>query len=278
MEKHLRIIKDLVSPIEYCLRMSSRKVPKDQKKIELRISKAAEAYFMFIEAGLTPLEEYVSTNQKWKSKCQTCGQIVSPRVADVKGGGGGCRPCAGVKAQKKRFPDQEAKALEVAKKANLQPLEPYKNAQTKWKCKCLKCGEIVTPTYHNLEQGNGGCINCQEYSFQPNQPSYLYVMTHTQMSSLKIGVGNQDNKVDRIKTHKRYGWELLKRYDFKLGANAVSVENLLLKWFRTDLKLPPHLTKELMIQFGHSETVDLNEIDLPLLFRKVEEFKKGLEE
>ena len=259
--------------------MGSKK--RREKQIELHLSFAAEAWIAFEDANLLPLEEYVDTNQKWKSKCLLCGTVVSPRIADVKGGRGGCRPCFIERQRKdglKRFPSQTKKALSIAKKAKLEPLEPYKNARTKWKCKCLKCGEIVTPTYHNLEQGNGGCLNCQEYSFQPNQPSYLYVMTHTQMGSLKIGVGNQNNKVDRIKTHKRYGWELLKRYDFKLGKDAVTVENLLLKWFRKDLKLPPHLTKELMVQFGHSETVDLNEIDLPLLFKKVEEFKKGLQE
>jgi formylmethanofuran dehydrogenase subunit E len=259
---------------------SYKGVPKNKNKIEIRLSKEAKAYFVFIEAGLTPLEPFENANQKWKSECQKCGSIVSPRFADVQGGGGGCTNCGREKivaAQKKRFPQQEKKAMSIAKKAKLEPLEPYKNAKTKWKCKCLKCGEIVTPTFHNLEQGNGGCINCQEFSFQPLLPSYLYVMTHAEMSSLKIGIGNSENKTDRIKTHKRHGWELLRRYDFKQGKQAMTVETSLLKWFRKDLKLQPHLTGDLMKQFGWSETVDLDEIDLPLLFRKIEELIKGLQ-
>ena len=176
----------------------------------------------------------------------------------------------------KRFPKQTKKALSIAKKAKLEPLEPYKNARTKWKCKCLKCGETVTPTFHNLEQGNGGCINCQEYSFQPKEPAYLYVMTHAQMGSLKIGIGNSNNKVDRIKTHKRYGWELVKRYDLS-GKMAMDAENALLKWVRKDLKLPKHLTGELMKQFGYSETVNLDDIELPTLYRKITEIIKGLQ-
>ena len=257
---------------------SVKNQPKRQK-IELANSREAEAILLFMEAGLMPQEAYVGRNQKWKSKCMVCGAIVSPRVADVLGREGGCRPCATERQKKdglKRFPKQTKKALSIAKKAKLEPLEPYKNARTKWKCKCLKCGEIVTPTYHNLEQGNGGCLNCQPYSFQPKEPAYLYVMTHTEMGSLKIGIGNSNNKVDRIKTHKRYGWELVKRYDLS-GKMAMDAENALLQWIRKDLKLPKHLTGELMKQFGYSETVNSDDIELPTLYRKITEIIKGLQ-
>jgi len=253
--------------------------PKTKNKNRLTLRQ--QAYVAFLEAGLEPLEPYLDTNQKWKSKCLNCNAIVTPRVADIKGGRKGCRKCF-VERQtgqnSKHYVRQEKKALSVAKNAQLEPLEPYKNARTKWKCKCIKCGEIVTPTFHNLEQGNGGCLNCQEYSFQPNQPSYLYVMMHKEMGSLKVGVGNQGNKIDRIKTHKRFGWQLLKRYDFKLGKDATTVEEKLLKWIRQDLKLPPHLSKNLMKQFGYSETVDLEEIDIPRLLVKINEIIKGLQE
>ena len=53
---------------------------------------------------------------------------------------------------------------EVAKSvmitAGLMPLEPYLNSSTKWKSKCLKCGEIVFPKYTNIKQGDGGCRPC----------------------------------------------------------------------------------------------------------------------
>ena len=63
------------------------------KKIEMANSREAEAILMFMEAGLMPQEPYVGRNQKWKSKCMVCDAIVSPRVAEVLGGVGGCRPC-----------------------------------------------------------------------------------------------------------------------------------------------------------------------------------------
>ncbi len=100
--------------------MSSKK--KREKQIEFHLSFAAEAWIAFEDANLLPLEEYVDTNQKWKSKCLICGTVVSPRIADVKGGRGWCKTCGGKKANQKRFPDQEKKALAVANQAQLEPL------------------------------------------------------------------------------------------------------------------------------------------------------------
>jgi Zn finger protein HypA/HybF involved in hydrogenase expression len=252
---------------------------KKEKKIEFRISKKAEAYLafaadafsIFMEAGLTPLEPYVNSDQKWKSKCQNCGQIVSPRVADVKGGRGGCKPCG---TGKTRLSQDVAFAF--ARKSNVEPLEPYINGTAPWKCKCLKCGEIITPTLRNLRAGHG-CINCQDRAFNFKEVGYFYVMVHKEWNSLKVGIGNTNNVTDRIKKHIFDGWELHKRYDFEKGKDAYKLEKEILKWIRKDLKLPVHLSKEFMVS-GHTETVDLNEIDLPMLFRKVEELKNGLQE
>ena len=45
-------------------------------------------------------------------------------------------------------------------KAGLKPLEPYTNTLTKWKCKCLTCKKIVSPTYGGIQRGRGGCAYC----------------------------------------------------------------------------------------------------------------------
>lgn len=45
-------------------------------------------------------------------------------------------------------------------KAGLKPLEPYINTLTKWKCKCLRCKKIVSPTFAGIQQGRGGCAYC----------------------------------------------------------------------------------------------------------------------
>jgi hypothetical protein len=318
---------------------------KKVKKTEFRMSKEAEAFFIFMEAGLAPLEPYVDTSQRWKSKCQTCGAIVSPRVADVKGGRGGCRNCGGKKANLKRFPNQAEKATLVAQKANLQPLEKYTNAVTKWKCRCLGCGEIVTPTYHNLKQGNGGCLKCgwevtksslrlsdnelikrmeknklmlvgkvnyvaqkngvtlvkckclecnrtEEYpykritsglgcwycekkGFDFTEPAIFYIVQHHQMDSIKVGIAGNKSSKKRLVSHKRFGWETVKIYDFKTGMKAFKLEKLIIEWLREDLKYPVHLTKELVKQGGHTETVSAEFITALEIQNKVEQLLKG---
>ena len=52
-------------------------------------------------------------------------------------------------------------AEEIMIKAQLQPLEPYKNAKTNWKCKCLVCGSIVTPKYATIQSKGAGCRPCR---------------------------------------------------------------------------------------------------------------------
>ncbi len=51
-------------------------------------------------------------------------------------------------------------AEKVMLEAGLKPLEPYRNALTKWKCRCLKCGQIVNPKLNSIQQGGSGCITC----------------------------------------------------------------------------------------------------------------------
>lgn len=43
--------------------------------------------------------------------------------------------------------------------AGLQPLEPYRNAISDWRCKCLNCDEIVISRYNRVQQGSG-CPRC----------------------------------------------------------------------------------------------------------------------
>ncbi len=46
-------------------------------------------------------------------------------------------------------------------RANLKPLEVYVSAHVKWKCECLLCGSIVTPTYATVQSRGAGCKTCR---------------------------------------------------------------------------------------------------------------------
>jgi recombinational DNA repair protein (RecF pathway) len=122
------------------------------------------------EKGLIPLVDFPGASKPWKSKCMKCGQQNSPRLADLRMGHSGCKRCGDELGGKKRRlsnnPTRAGKTttfeevLAVMRNSNLEPLEPYTTSQANWKCKCLKCGEVVTPRYTAIAQGGGGCMNC----------------------------------------------------------------------------------------------------------------------
>ncbi len=58
-----------------------------------------------------------------------------------------------------RYVDPTQIAMALAR-ASLESLEPYPGSSTPWRCRCLTCGEEVTPTWSNLQRGQGGCKYC----------------------------------------------------------------------------------------------------------------------
>ena len=225
------------------------------------------------KAGLEPLEPFVSGQVPWKCRHIECGSEITPLFGTILKGNSGCVKCNSRNAADKyRF--SEVMAAEIMLAAQMQPLEPYKNALAKWKCKCLKCGSTITPKLNNVRSGSG-CINCAEVGFQPNKEAYLYLLFHPELSAYKIGIGGSTNKNDRIKDHQKYGWLVFKRKDFKIGLRAYEVEQDVLSWLRGDLGLTPYLSIDQMPQGGHTETVDASEIDLSTIWAKVEEFSKA---
>ena len=119
--------------------------------------KHAEA--VMLKAGLKPLEPYTNSTTKWKCLHIQCGRTVDPTYSTIRRGRGGCIPCGYIKTgNARRMP--EKKAIAIMLKAGMKPLEPYKNALSRWKCICLTCGHIGSPTFNSVNNGQGGCRPC----------------------------------------------------------------------------------------------------------------------
>ena len=210
---------------------------------------------------IKPISPYPGAKHKWESECLKCGRLIYPRLSDVSKGHAGCSYCA----NRKKDPKE---AIEFMLSVFLEPLEPYKSAQARWKCKCLKCGNIVYPQFNNVQQDNGGCGYCSKKGIDLNKPSYLYLITHEILGAHKIGIGNVQEKmrVDRLKGNRGFlstGWKIHKIWQFKNGAEATKVETAVFKVVRKDLKLKPYLSKEDMPKTrGESETVSADSITL----------------
>jgi hypothetical protein len=110
-------------------------------------------------AGVVPMLKYPGRNDlPWKSKCITCKKVVFPRYSDISQGQGGCKYCGNkVRGEKKRLTKDQVTS--VAINAGFLPLVEYQNANTPWKCRCVKCNKISLITFSSISRGSG-CKFC----------------------------------------------------------------------------------------------------------------------
>jgi recombinational DNA repair protein (RecF pathway) len=129
----------------------------------------AEDAILVMRAGsFEPLVPYPGASKPWKCKCLRCGREVQPAYTTIQSGQKGCVYCGGKKVDPKE-------AFEFMISKGLQPLEPYKRADGKWKCRCAVCLKEVTPTYSTLRQGANGCIYCSGRKVDPQDAISLFL-------------------------------------------------------------------------------------------------------
>jgi hypothetical protein len=206
----------------------------------------------FTSASLKPLEPFINASKPWKSQCLKCGNEVSPTPRNVMSGSG-CRYCMGVAV------DPEI-ATQVMIKKNVQPLEPYPGSHTPWSCKCMKCGQVSTPTYNKVARRETGCRYCAKRGPDLHAPTYLYLIESRELNAFKVGVAKVSST--RMRQHTNAGWDVLKSYYFLTGEGAYGAESAVLRWWRKDLQLPPYLSKKQIPHGGWTETIHKGSITL----------------
>ena len=124
-----------------------------------------------------------------------------------------------------------------------------------WKC---ENGHEWQSTVNNRSHGQG-CPGCAERGFQPFKPGYVYFLHHRSYASFKIGITNVGRT--RLTLFQNDGWEILNLELFEDGAQARAVETAILRWWRTELKLPVWASPETMARTGGwSETISADEL------------------
>lgn len=104
---------------------------------------------------LIPQVKFPGSDDPWLSICKKCNREVAPRYSSIKAGQGGCIWCKKTGAKV-----DPALAVQKLLTKQIQPLEPFKTSHSKWKSRCLRCEKEVNPSYHDIEQGSGGCHYC----------------------------------------------------------------------------------------------------------------------
>jgi len=107
------------------------------------------------KANLIPQIKFPGSDKPWTSTCKKCKREVAPRYSSIKSGQGGCKWCKGKSASV-----DPSIAVQTLLAVDIQPLEPFKTSHSKWKSRCLRCENIVSPSYHDINQGKGGCKYC----------------------------------------------------------------------------------------------------------------------
>jgi hypothetical protein len=127
-----------------------------------------KAVAMMRKAGCEPLEPYPGSHVAWKSRCMKCDALVQPRLGGIQSGQGGCKKCGIVSsAQTRMYTPREAEKIALRNK--LKPLESYKGANKKWKCKCLRCGKVSSPYFQAIRDGKYGCLWCAKRIVNPSE-------------------------------------------------------------------------------------------------------------
>jgi hypothetical protein len=232
------------------------------------VAKKTDAYArnVMLAADLEPLEEYVSAKAKWKCKCLKCGKVVYPTYSAIQTGGGSCLYCA-----KGQFVDPEH-ALNFMRSRGYEPLTPYKGFHAKWECLHVKCGNKVETKYGDVQRGREGCRFCSISGFRYDKESYLYLITHSEFGSHKIGIGNKVKvkSNDRLYRHMSEGWVVVQVWNFTDGWLVSRVENHIFRILRNTMRIPQYLVKDQMKFGGQTETMDASAISIPKLRKLIE--------
>lgn len=238
-----------------CAFCSKKRVPKDELALLLK------------ENQIKPIDTFVNGKTPWKSKCLKCKRIIYIRINDMRAGQSGCIYCAGLKIDEKD-------AIKLANRCGFSPLQPYPGANSPWKCVCKVCGKISAPHYTTMQQRQSGCKFCKVGGFDFKNPAIIYLITHEEFGAHKIGIAGASEKNERLKKHVRQGWKIYKYKHFNIGERVFEIEQGVLNWLITNRGLTPYLAAEQMPQGGSSETVDASEIELAIIWAKVQELSK----
>lgn len=75
------------------------------------------------------------------------------------------------------------------------------------KSDCARCEAILTEEIPTVICGNT-CHECGRYAYRPDQPSYLYLLTHLQLHQHKIGFGTVGKDKGYLQNLIGAGWKV----------------------------------------------------------------------
>jgi len=137
-----------------------------EKRINPNQYSESQAIEILSSVGLSPLEPFRTTRDRWKCVCLKCGKTVSPMLNTIISDKSGCRYCSYIERGLKGRIDAN-KAKEIMNRAGFVPLSEYVGKQSKWESKCIQCGKISFPSLNNVTSRKSKCIYCKKGKVDP---------------------------------------------------------------------------------------------------------------
>jgi len=202
------------------------------------------------ELGIEMLGEYTTSGAKALFRCPEGHEWLT--TPDRVMGGYGCHPCSGLVRLSAKVVNERIEARGIA------IIGGYVNSGTKALFRCAEGHEWVTTPGHVL---NGtGCPVCTPRGFNPTKPGTLYYLRITPQPGVtlyKIGITNKTVS-QRFNNSDLEMIEVVKTWDYPIGAAAHKEEQRLLKCCRADQYTGPNV-----LESGNTElfTSDVLRLD-----------------
>lgn len=110
--------------------------------------------------GLEPKEPFPGVQEPWTCTCIRCRRTVRVRYAIARNGRTRCPFCDKTRRTPVVRVDEAAAVRIMRRVGHVEPLVSYPGSALKWRCRCLECRRIVSPTYSNVRAGHRGCGRC----------------------------------------------------------------------------------------------------------------------
>jgi hypothetical protein len=196
---------------------------------------AEDAIQIMKKSGYEPLEAYPGADKKWRALHIPCGNVVQPRLTNVKRKEAGCRYCSGT------VPITEEEARELFLSKGFVPQEPFKGTHYPWVSIHGMCGKQISPRYKAVRAGLAGCKYCSgnkvdsedavalmnSKGFKPLEP---FLNTHTPWKSIHVECGKEVSPRYADIAHNNGGCKYctVKGFDLNKPADLYLITNSLL--------------------------------------------------
>ena len=134
------------------------------KKVTVEVAES-----IFKNSRLTPLEPFQGTRERWKCKCDRCGEIVTPFYSSVANKqNSGCKFCARREARLTKRKTDVKKALRILQSKGLDLQSEYKTVKAPAHLSCKSCGKSIYATIDSF-RGAREC-SCKKQRKRPDIP------------------------------------------------------------------------------------------------------------